>query len=84
MIKNIFKLIVIVIVFIIFIIFYLSFFGIKTSKFNSIIKEQVKKQNTQLNIELEEMILSKKQMLQSISATYLSHLSTNFHQVTLT
>ena len=54
MIKNIFKLIVIVIVFIIFIIFYLSFFGIKTSKFNSIIKEQVKKQNTQLNIELDE------------------------------
>ncbi len=36
---------------------YFSYFGIKTTKFNSIIKEQIKKQNKNLNIDLNKVKL---------------------------
>ena len=36
---------------------YFSYFGFTTSKFNSLIKEQIKKQNSELNINLKKVRL---------------------------
>ncbi len=55
MIKKITKLILLLIIILIFGIFYLSYFGIKTSKFNELIKSEVLKVSNKINIELDEV-----------------------------
>ncbi len=57
MIKNIFKIIISVSIIIILCIFYLSYFGINTSKFNSLIIDQIKNQNSKLDIDLKKIKL---------------------------
>ena len=57
MIKNIFKIIITVSIIIILCIFYLSYFGINTSKFNSLIIDQIKNQNSKLDIDLKKIKL---------------------------
>ena len=55
MIKKITKLILLLIILLIFGILYLSYFGIKTSKFNELIKSEVLKVSNKINIELDEV-----------------------------
>ena len=57
MIKRIFKIIGLVIIFLLIIIFYLSYFGVETSRFNSIIKDQIKAQNKEIDIKLSTVKL---------------------------
>ena len=52
MIKRLFKIISLVVIFLLIIIFYLSYFGVETSRFNSIIKDQIKAQNKEIDIKL--------------------------------
>ena len=52
MIKNLFKTLIIILTLFIIFIGYLSYFGFTTSKFNSVIKDKIKKQNRDLDIEL--------------------------------
>ena len=57
MIKNILKIsIIILIIFLLFVIYFV-YFGITTTKFNSIIKDQVKRQNKDLDIDLKKVKL---------------------------
>ncbi len=55
--KIIFKIIISITILIILCVFYLSYFGINTSKFNSLIKDQIKNQNSKLDIELKKVKL---------------------------
>ena len=57
MIKNLFKIILILISILIFFISYLSIFGIKTDKFNELIKSQVNKQDKRLDIDLKDVFI---------------------------
>ena len=57
MIKNLFKIILILISILIFFISYLSIFGIKTDKFNEMIKSQVNKQDKRLDIDLKDVFI---------------------------
>ena len=52
MIKRLFKIISLVVIFLLIIIFYLSYFGVETSRFNSMIKDQIKAQNKEIDIKL--------------------------------
>ena len=54
MIKRLFKIIILVIIFFLLIIFCLSYFGVETSRFNSVIKDQIKKQNKEIDIKLND------------------------------
>ena len=55
MIKNFYKYIIFLIVLFSIPIFYLSYFGIKTSKFNSIIKNKIQDHNPRLDIKLNKV-----------------------------
>ena len=57
MIKKLLKILISILFLFIILIAYLSYFGITTSKFNKVIKEQVKKQNSNLNIDLKKVKL---------------------------
>ncbi len=57
MIKNFLKLISLVLILLFFFFGYLVYFGITTTKFNSIIKDQIKKQNKDLDIQLKKVKL---------------------------
>ncbi len=57
MIKNLLKLITLIFALIILFIGYFSYFGITTSKFNSIIKDKIKNQNENLDINLKKVKL---------------------------
>ena len=57
MFKKLFKIILILILIIIFFISYLSIYGIKTDKFNELIKSQVNKQDKKLNIDLKDVFI---------------------------
>ncbi len=57
MIKNILKIIILISILFLLFLGYFAYFGFTTSKFNSIIKEQVKKQNSNLDIDLEKVKL---------------------------
>ncbi len=57
MIKKLFKIIILVIIFFLLIIFCLSYFGVETSRFNSVIKDQIKKQNKEIDIKLNTVKL---------------------------
>ena len=55
MIKRIIKILLIVFLFLVLAIFYLSFFGIKTDRFNSQIRENILKFNKNINLDLNEV-----------------------------
>ncbi len=57
MIKKIFKILILIIIIFLLIIFYLSYFGVETSRFNSIIKDQIKTQNKEIDIKLNTVKL---------------------------
>ena len=57
MIKNFLKILILILVLLLFFIGYFAYFGFTTSKFNSIIKDQIKKQNRDLDIELKKVKL---------------------------
>ena len=57
MIKNLFKIFVTIAVLFVLLIGYFSYFGFTTSKFNSIIKDQIKNQNSGLDIDLNKVKL---------------------------
>ena len=54
MIKKIFTIIIAIIILLTLSISYLAYFGIETSKFNSIIKDKIKNQNSQIDIDLNK------------------------------
>ena len=60
MIKNFLK--ILILIFTLFLVFigYFVYFGITTSKFNSIIKDQIKKQNSNFDIDLKKVKLHPK------------------------
>ena len=57
MIKNLFKTLIIILTLFIIFIGYFSYFGFTTSKFNSVIKDKIKKQNRDLDIDLNKVKL---------------------------
>ena len=57
MIKNFFKIVILTLILFILIILYFSYFGIETTKFNSIIKNKIKEQNNELDIDLKKVKL---------------------------
>ena len=57
MIKNILKILISILILFSILIAYLVYFGITTSKFNSIIKDQIKNQNDNLDIDLKKVKL---------------------------
>ena len=54
MIKKIFTIIIAIVILLTLSISYLAYFGIETSKFNSIIKDKIKNQNSQIDIDLNK------------------------------
>ena len=57
MIKNLLKTLIIILTLFIIFIGYFSYFGFTTSKFNSVIKDKIKKQNSDLDIDLKKVKL---------------------------
>ena len=57
MIKNFLKILILIFTLFLLFIGYFAYFGITTSKFNSIIKDQIKKQNSDLDIDLKKVKL---------------------------
>ena len=57
MIKKFLKISILLLILLFIFVAYFAYFGIKTSKFNTIIKDQFKKQNINLNIDLKEVKL---------------------------
>ena len=57
MFKSLFKIFSLILILIILFISYLSIFGIKTDKFNELIKSQVNKQDKRLDIDLKNVFI---------------------------
>ena len=57
MIKKIFKIVIAVLILFILLAGYFAYFGLTTTKFNSIIKDQVKKQSADLDIDIKKVKL---------------------------
>jgi len=57
MIKNFFKILILLLILFLLFLGYFAYFGFTTSKFNSIIKDQIKKQNSDLDIDLKKVKL---------------------------
>ena len=57
MIKNFFKIFILVLILFLLLVGYFAYFGFTTSKFNSIIKDQIKKQSSDLDIDLKKIKL---------------------------
>tara|TARA_Y100001970_G_scaffold217928_1_gene267089 strand:- start:2646 stop:4850 length:2205 start_codon:yes stop_codon:yes gene_type:complete len=57
MIRNFIITIILILIFFLIFIGFFSYFGIATTKFNTIIKDQIKKQNSELDIELKKVKL---------------------------
>ncbi len=57
MIRNFLKIFTVILILLFLFLGYFSYFGITTSKFNSIIKDQIKKQNNDVEIELKKIKL---------------------------
>ena len=70
MIKKIIKILVLILILFLLFISYLSFFGVETSKFNSIIKDEIRKQNSEIDISLNKvkLYLDVKKILLKIEA----------------
>ena len=56
MIKKFLKILILLLILLLIFVAYFAYFGFTTSKFNTIIKEQVKKQNKNLDIDLAEQV----------------------------
>ena len=56
MFKNFIRIIFFIIILILFVL-YLSFFGVKTNKFNDQIKSQISKKDNRFNIDLDEIFI---------------------------
>ena len=54
MIKNFLKILILILILFLLFIGYFAYFGITTSKFNSIIKDQIKKQNSRPRYRFKE------------------------------
>tara|TARA_Y100001960_G_C14292386_1_gene642149 strand:+ start:73 stop:666 length:594 start_codon:yes stop_codon:yes gene_type:complete len=57
MIKNFFKILTLILIFFLIFIGYFAYFGFTTSKFNTIIKNEIKKKNNELDINLKKVKL---------------------------
>ena len=57
MIKNFFKILILLIILFLIFIGYFAYFGFTTTKFNSIIKDQIKKQSNYLDIDIKKIKL---------------------------
>ena len=57
MIKNFFKILTVILILFLLFIGYFAYFGFTTTKFNTIIKDEIKKQNKDLDIELKKVKL---------------------------
>ena len=57
MIKNLLKIVILILISLFIFIGYFAYFGITTSKFNTIIKNQIKEQNSNLDINLKKVKL---------------------------
>ena len=57
MIRKIFKIVIASLILFILLVGYFAYFGFTTTKFNSIIEEQVKKQSTNLDIDIKKVKL---------------------------
>ncbi len=57
MIKNFIKILILILILFLTFVAYFAYFGITTSKFNTIIKHQIKKQNDNLDIDLKKVKL---------------------------
>ena len=57
MIKNFLKILILIFTLFLLFIGYFAYFGITTSKFNSIIRDQIKKQNSNFDIDLKKVKL---------------------------
>ena len=57
MIKNFLKILILILILFLLFIGYFAYFGFTTSKFNLIIKDQIKKQNSDLDIDLKKVKL---------------------------
>ena len=57
MIKIFYKILIFVLIFFLLFVGYFAYFGFTTSKFNTIIKNQIKKQNNELDIDLKKVKL---------------------------
>ena len=57
MIKNFLKILTLILILLFLFLGYFAYFGITTSKFNKIIKDQIKNQNKDLDIELKKVKL---------------------------
>ncbi len=55
--KNILKILTLILILLILFLGYFAYFGITTSQFNTTIKDQIKKQNDNLNIDLKKVKL---------------------------
>ena len=57
MIKNFLKILILILISLFLFIGYLAYFGITTSKFNTVIKDQIRNQNSELDIDLKKVKL---------------------------
>jgi len=57
MIKNLLKILILILILFLLFIGYFAYFGFTTSKFNLIIKDQIKKQNSNFDIDLKKVKL---------------------------
>ena len=57
MIKNLLKILTLILILLFLFLGYFAYFGITTSKFNTIVKDQIKNQNNDLDIELKKIKL---------------------------
>ncbi len=55
--KSIFKIIIFILIILIICILYVAYFGINTSKFNSLIKDEIKNHNSKIDIDLKKVKL---------------------------
>ena len=55
MIKNFLKILTLILILLFLFLGYFAYFGITTSKFNTIVKDQIKNQNNDLDIELKKI-----------------------------
>ena len=55
MVKNLFRILLFILIFIVLLISFLSIFGVKTNKFNEIIKSQITKQDKRIKADFENV-----------------------------
>ena len=81
MIKNFFKILTVILILFLLFIGYFAYFGFTTTKFNTIIKDEIKKQNKDLDIELKKVKLHLD--LKNISYMFKCALGRNYCSISL-